>query len=68
MLILPLPIVGLSFSQPGVSLLLFYDDPTPPGGIFDEFLAIPYFTKDVSTRSFVSLVQSAPANTTSGLR
>lgn len=47
---------------------MFYDDPTPPDGIFDDFLAIPYFSKDVSTRSFVSLVQSAPSNATAGLR
>ncbi|EIM87246.1 FAD-binding domain-containing protein [Stereum hirsutum FP-91666 SS1] len=63
-----IPTFNFVLGAPGVSLLLFYDDPTPPDGIFDEFLAIPYFTKDVSTRSFVSLVQSAPANTTSGLR
>ncbi|KAF8959330.1 hypothetical protein BDZ97DRAFT_2043879 [Flammula alnicola] len=54
--------------QPGISQLLFYDGPSPPAGIFDAFLAIPYFTKDVSTRSYVSLVQSSPANATAGLR
>ncbi|TFK39177.1 hypothetical protein BDQ12DRAFT_734991 [Crucibulum laeve] len=54
--------------QPGISQLLFYDGPTPPAGIFDDFLAIPYLTKDVSTRSFVSLVQSSPANATYGQR
>ncbi|KIK70828.1 hypothetical protein GYMLUDRAFT_235247 [Collybiopsis luxurians FD-317 M1] len=54
--------------QPGISQLLFYDGPTPPDGIFDQFLAIPYFTKDVSTRDFVSLVQSSPANATASTR
>ncbi|KAF8188711.1 FAD dependent oxidoreductase [Pholiota molesta] len=54
--------------EPGISQLLFYDAPTPPAGIFDAFLAIPYFTKDISTRSFSSLVQSSPANATSGTR
>ncbi|KDR67962.1 hypothetical protein GALMADRAFT_79271 [Galerina marginata CBS 339.88] len=54
--------------SPGISQLLFYDGPTPPAGIFDDFLAIPYFTKDISTRSFLSLVQSSPANVTSGTR
>ncbi|KAF8899582.1 FAD-binding domain-containing protein [Gymnopilus junonius] len=54
--------------EPGISQLLFYDGPTPPDGIFDEFLAIPYFTKDVSTRSFSSLVQSSPANATANNR
>ncbi|PPQ80764.1 hypothetical protein CVT26_015285 [Gymnopilus dilepis] len=54
--------------QPGISQLIFYDGPTPPSGIFDEFLAIPYFTKDISTRSFLSLVQSSPANFTANNR
>jgi len=52
----------------GVSQLLFYDGATPPSGIFDDFLAIPALTEDVSTRSFLSLVQSSPSNATSGLR
>ncbi|KIM38915.1 hypothetical protein M413DRAFT_239222 [Hebeloma cylindrosporum] len=39
------------------SLSLFYDGPTPPPGIFDDFLAIPSVAKDVSTRSFLSLIQ-----------
>lgn len=51
-----------------MSLLLFYDYPTPPAGIFDDFLAIPYFTKDVKTRSFIDLVKAAPANATGGTR
>ena len=47
---------------------MFYDAPTPPDGIFDDFLAIPHFTKDVKTRSFIDLVQVAPANMTGGQR
>jgi len=54
--------------QPGVSQLLFYDGPTPPDGIFDDFLNIPHLTKDVETRDFISLVQSSPSNATSGQR
>ncbi|KAJ4490170.1 FAD-binding domain-containing protein [Lentinula aciculospora] len=54
--------------QPGISQLLFYDGPTPPDGIFDNFLAITHFTEDVSTRDFVSLVQSSPSNATAGTR
>ncbi|KAF9496441.1 FAD-binding domain-containing protein [Pleurotus eryngii] len=54
--------------QPGVSLLLFYDEPTPPPGIFDDFLAIPHFTKDVSARSFLSLVLASPSDATAGQR
>ncbi|OCH91179.1 FAD-binding domain-containing protein [Obba rivulosa] len=54
--------------EAGVSQLLFYDGPTPPSGIFDDFLAIQSFTSDVSTRSFLSLVQASPSNATSGTR
>ncbi|QRV84351.1 FAD-binding domain protein [Ceratobasidium sp. AG-Ba] len=54
--------------QPGVSLLMFYDGPTPPAGIFDEFQSITSFSSDVSTRSLSSLVQASPANATAGNR
>ncbi|KAG6815177.1 hypothetical protein H0H87_004397 [Tephrocybe sp. NHM501043] len=54
--------------QPGISLLLFYDGPTPPSGIFDDFLKIVYLTKDVSTRDFLSLVKSSPSDATYGQR
>ncbi|KAF8143713.1 hypothetical protein K438DRAFT_1462020, partial [Mycena galopus ATCC 62051] len=54
--------------QPGVTNLIFYARDTPPPGIFDAFLAIPSFTEDISTRSFISLVQTSPANLTTGLR
>ncbi|KAG9308224.1 FAD dependent oxidoreductase [Chiua virens] len=45
-------------SQFGGSLDIFYDAPTPPAGIFDEFLAIPSFRRDVSTRSFLPFLKS----------
>ncbi|OCH83656.1 hypothetical protein OBBRIDRAFT_742872, partial [Obba rivulosa] len=41
------------------SQLLFYDAPTPPEGIFNEFLSIPAEEQDISTRSMLSLVQAA---------
>ena len=47
---------------------LFYDAPSPPDGLFDELLAIPNIDSDISTRSFLSLVRSAPSNLTSGTR
>ncbi|KAG0695257.1 hypothetical protein DFH29DRAFT_992002 [Suillus ampliporus] len=56
------------FGVAEVSGLVFYDGPSPPEGIFDEFLAIPYLLKDVSTRSFLSLVQASPSDATSNLR
>ncbi|KAL0954148.1 hypothetical protein HGRIS_005285 [Hohenbuehelia grisea] len=54
--------------QPGVSQLLFYDGPSPPPGVFDDFLKIPHLTKDVKTRSFLSLVTSSPSDATAGTR
>ncbi|KAL6301066.1 FAD-binding domain-containing protein [Sparassis latifolia] len=48
-----------------MTAIIFYDAPTPPRGIFDEFLAIPYLSSDVCTRSFLSLVQASPSNITS---
>lgn len=54
--------------QPGVTLNLFYDAPEQPEGIFDEFLAITPVSKDVSVRSFLSLIQSTPSDATSGQR
>ena len=58
----------LALSQPIVSLLMFYDAPTPPAGIFDDYLAIPALEQDVSTRSFLALVQSSAENITAGTR
>ncbi|KDN42352.1 hypothetical protein RSAG8_06843, partial [Rhizoctonia solani AG-8 WAC10335] len=63
-----IPTFNFILEQPGVSLLMFYDGPTPPAGIFDEFQSIIHFTSDVKTRSFTSLVQASPANATYGLR
>ncbi len=49
------------------TLIVFYDAPTAPNGTFDEFLALsPYGT--LQTRSYLSLVQSAPVATTNNLR
>ncbi|KAJ7108942.1 FAD dependent oxidoreductase [Mycena crocata] len=51
-----------------VSNIMFYDGPTPPAGIFEEFLAIPTLITDINTRSFLSLVQAPQANDSSGAR
>ncbi|KAI0260037.1 FAD dependent oxidoreductase [Gloeopeniophorella convolvens] len=40
------------------AVLVFYDAPTPPAGLFDDLLAIPAVSSDVSTRSFADLVLS----------
>ncbi|PCH35416.1 FAD dependent oxidoreductase [Wolfiporia cocos MD-104 SS10] len=50
------------------SVLIFYDAPEPPSGIFDEFLAIPAFSSNVSTRSFLDLIQVEPTETSTGYR
>ncbi|RPD60650.1 FAD-binding domain-containing protein [Lentinus tigrinus ALCF2SS1-7] len=63
-----LPAYNFVLGEPGVSLLLFYDYPTPPDGIFDDFLAIPHLTEDVKTRSFLDLVSAAPSDATAGSR
>ncbi|KAK0499150.1 FAD dependent oxidoreductase [Armillaria luteobubalina] len=52
--------------QVSLSSMIFYDGPTPPDGIFDDFLAIPASAKDITTRSFLDLVVSATFPT--GLR
>ncbi|KAJ7718272.1 FAD-binding domain-containing protein [Mycena metata] len=38
--------------------IMFYDGPTPPSGVFDDFLNITSISKDVSTRSYLSVVQA----------
>jgi len=54
--------------QPAISMLIFYDGPNPPAGMFDDFLSLPAASSDISTRSFVSLYESPQSNGTAGLR
>ena len=51
-----------------MSILMFYNEPTPPKGLFDDFFAIPALEKDVHTRDFASLVTSLANYNSSGLR
>ncbi|KAG9316804.1 hypothetical protein JVU11DRAFT_2869 [Chiua virens] len=51
-----------------ISEIIFYDAPSPPDGLFDEFLSISSFAKVISTRSFLSFVSSIPVNGTYGTR
>ncbi|KAG1748361.1 FAD dependent oxidoreductase [Suillus paluster] len=53
--------------MPVITCTLFYDAPTCPNGIFDDFLAIPHEEQDVSTRSFTTMVKDLPSSTP-GLR
>ncbi|KAG2356935.1 hypothetical protein BDR07DRAFT_1299082 [Suillus spraguei] len=53
---------------PEMSSILFYDAPMCPEGMYDDFLKIPHIEQDISSRSYVDLVQSLPLNLTSNLR
>lgn len=57
-----------NLTQPSVGVLSFYNGPTAPAGVFDEFEDIPHIIKNVKSRSFLDLVLSAPANVTTGQR
>ncbi|PPR05983.1 hypothetical protein CVT24_004620 [Panaeolus cyanescens] len=59
---------GTLLKVPLAIAILFYDAPQPPPGIFDEFLRLQSFRKDVKTRTFSSLVKASPSNTTSSQR
>ena len=48
--------------------MLFYDAPEQPADIFDEFMAIPALTTNITTRSFLSLVQVEPTATSANIR
>ena len=50
------------------ALLVFYNAPSPPAGLFDAFLSIPYLNKDIKTRSFLDFVKSSPSDATAGMR
>ncbi|CAO1612897.1 unnamed protein product [Parajaminaea phylloscopi] len=63
-----IPAFNFILGQPGVSLLAFYDGPSPPAGTFDMFDQAKTFTKDWKARTFSDLVRSAPANATAGHR
>jgi hypothetical protein len=39
-------------------IFFFYDGPTPPDGVFDNFNAIPTLTDGVQTQSYYDFVRS----------
>ncbi|PWN43837.1 FAD-binding domain-containing protein [Ceraceosorus guamensis] len=65
-----IPTINHVLGQPGVSLLAFYDGPTPPADVFAAFNKPGFntFTSDWKTRSFGDLVRSSPSNATAGQR
>ncbi|KAG2063989.1 FAD-binding domain-containing protein [Suillus decipiens] len=53
--------IHLVHGMPVMMVTLFYDAPTHPDGMFDEFLKIKYFKKDITTRTFLNLLKSFPS-------
>ncbi|KAF8319537.1 FAD-binding domain-containing protein [Amanita rubescens] len=51
-----------------VSHTMYYDGPSPPPGLFDDFLKIPAVSNDVHTRSFTDFINSGGLNSLAGLR
>ncbi|KAK0447293.1 FAD dependent oxidoreductase [Armillaria borealis] len=63
-------VYGYTSGQDILSTRMFYDGPDPPDDIFDDFLAIPALTQEVTTRSFFDLINSTAAtiNASTGYR
>ena len=59
--------LSIGLGQLNLILAASYDAPTPPNGMFDEFLAISHFGT-LETRSFLSLIQAAPASAQKSVR
>ena len=58
----------LSRAQLLISIMMFYDAPSHPSGIFDQFLAIPSASYDVSVRSYLDLVLTEDVSISANLR
>ncbi|VDB99545.1 unnamed protein product [Peniophora sp. CBMAI 1063] len=56
-----LPTYNSAIGIPGGSVIVFYDGPSPPDGIFDALLAIPALSSGVQTHTFSEFVSSFPA-------
>ncbi|KAI0727409.1 FAD dependent oxidoreductase [Fomitopsis betulina] len=46
--------LGMSITE----MTLYYNAPTPPQGMFDDFLTLTSLTRNISTRSYLSLILS----------
>ncbi|KAJ2920997.1 hypothetical protein H1R20_g16100, partial [Candolleomyces eurysporus] len=60
----------VSFYQgaPLVNIAMFYDGPSPPAGIFDDFLSIPAVAGGSGTQTYLEKINSSPSNDTYGFR
>ncbi|KAF8337007.1 FAD dependent oxidoreductase [Cantharellus anzutake] len=50
------------------AVLVFYNKPTAPPGLFDKFLNVPSISQNVTTRSFRDFILSIPSNAEAGFR
>jgi len=57
-----LPTLNSISNIPSLEVLLFYDGPEPPDGIFDDFLAIPNLPITFASASFLGLFSILPAS------
>ncbi|KAI0260021.1 FAD-binding domain-containing protein [Gloeopeniophorella convolvens] len=51
-------------SRVALSVVLFYDGPSPPEGLFDDFLTLQIDKSDVSSRSYADFVRSMSTGST----
>ncbi|KAF4625739.1 hypothetical protein G7Y89_g12424 [Cudoniella acicularis] len=49
-------------------VFFFYDGPSPPAGVFDEFNAIPFLTDGTKVQSYYDLINSGDSTNLYGLR
>ena len=64
-------IIALYASEGGnrfVGQLVFYDAPTPPPGIFDNFTKIPAVMNGLKTRSYLDIILSSRSDASAGSR
>ena len=47
---------------------VFYDAPTPPPGVFDNFTSIPAVKNDLKTRSYLDMILTARSEANAGSR
>ena len=52
----------------GIGVIIFYDSPTAPPGIFDGFTSIPSVSSDLKTRSYLDMVLSFDVSSTANFR
>ena len=64
-------ILAVYVRRAGHSLIgqqVFYDAPTPPPGVFDNFTTIPAVKNDLKTRSYLDMILTARSEANGGSR